>query len=73
VGALLADERKRIKFALPGSQNDTPGCLAHARFRAKERDFSISSDTELVDDRGEQVAWRLLKACFHQMFRINSL
>ena len=71
ISALLADKRKRIKFALPGSQNDTVVCLAADRVTGNERNFSISSDAELFSTRGEEVVWLLLKQCFHQVFRIN--
>jgi hypothetical protein len=60
--------KKRITFALSGSQNDTPVCLAGHRVSDNERNFSISSDAELFSTRGEQVASRLLKECFHQVF-----
>jgi hypothetical protein len=42
-------------------------------YLAMKRNFSISSDAELFSTRGEQVASRLLKKCFHQVLRTNSL
>jgi hypothetical protein len=40
-------QRKRIKFALPGSQNDTWVRIPPIQYRVNERHFSISSDTKL--------------------------
>jgi hypothetical protein len=36
VGALLAGERKRIKFALPSSQKDTSVCLSIIEYRVTD-------------------------------------
>jgi hypothetical protein len=55
------NQRKRIKFALPGSPNDTWVRLPPIEYRVNERHFSISSDCRAVYQSGEHMASRLLR------------
>ena len=73
MGSLIADQRKRIKFALPGSQNDTPVCLAADRVSGnKEISPSVQMPSSLVP-----VANRWPGDCSRNVFirvlRMNSL